>query len=52
MTLREYLGYTTNWRGVDNKMEGGGYDFMIFIFLLLPETVNTLRLLSELMCFL
>ena len=34
--------------GVDNKMEGA----IIFIFLLLPEMVNTLILLLELMCFL
>ena len=36
---------------INNKMEGGE-GAMIFIFLLLPEMVNTLILLLELMCFL
>ena len=50
MTLREYSDYTIKWgAGVDNKMGGGA---MIFIFLLLPEMVNKLIFLLELMCFL
>ena len=36
--------------GVNNKM--GERELMIFIFLLLPEMVNKLILLLELMCFL
>ena len=53
MTLREYSdctiwGGTGRGGGVDNKIEGA----MIFIFLLLPEMVDTLILLLELMCFL
>ena len=34
---------------VDNKVRGGA---MIFIFMLLPEMVNNLIFLLELMCFL
>ena len=41
-------GGTGRGGGVDNKIEGA----MIFIFLLLPEMVDTLILLLELMCFL
>ena len=55
MTLWEYSDHAMKWRGwVDNKIEKGGGKGggMIFTFLLLPDMVNTLILLLELMCFL